>query len=144
MAYVSHPCPDEADFDRIKEGLGAYHKEIGAPPFEKSSTLHQLKDGDTILCEAASETVYKLLHISLLVTYAPYRGQGHARELLATIETQARKNGIVAISVSTATYQAPEFYLKCGFAEVARFPLGITHGGAAQDKIYFRKILNAK
>ncbi|MGE4312776.1 MAG: N-acetyltransferase family protein [Pseudobdellovibrionaceae bacterium] len=140
--YVAHDNVTDAHEKRIKDALGDYHDLIGAPPFQKSAGLHQYKDGDTIVCEAVCESVYKLFHIELLVTYPAYRGQGFGAAFLKELEAHAREKGMVTMSLSTASYQAPGFYTKCGFTEVARFPLGITHNGKPQDKIYFRKILD--
>ncbi|MGW7314374.1 GNAT family N-acetyltransferase [Streptomyces sp. NPDC054854] len=50
------------------------------------------------------------------------RGDGRGAELLAAAEEEARRRGCVSILVSSFTFQAPAFYARHGYEEVARVP----------------------
>jgi ribosomal protein S18 acetylase RimI-like enzyme len=66
-----------------------------------------------------------------------FRGQGLGKELLEAAEEEARRRGCVHVVLDTHSFQAPGFYLKCGYeiiGEVENHPKGY-------EKIYLRKSL---
>ena len=50
------------------------------------------------------------------------RGKGSGSRLLSSAETEVRRHGCRRIFVSSFTFQAPDFYRRHGFDEIARVP----------------------
>ena len=58
------------------------------------------------------------------------RGQGYGRSLLESAEQEARVRGCKVILIISYSFQAPEFYQKCGYSLVWQlndFPPGYKH-----------------
>ena len=51
----------------------------------------------------------------------PYRGRGHARQLLDAFVAEAGNRGVRRIWVMSYDFQAPEMYEKAGFKRLAEF-----------------------
>ena len=64
----------------------------------------------------------KSCEITMLWVHASLRGQGLGAELLARAEAEARAKGCLKIILSTYSFQAPRFYSKYGFQQVACIP----------------------
>ncbi len=53
--------------------------------------------------------------------HSKYRGQGYGRKLIHELEAKFKGQGFNNINLCTNTFNAPEFYKKCGFiAEFTR------------------------
>ncbi|MGW9035455.1 GNAT family N-acetyltransferase, partial [Streptomyces sp. NPDC055721] len=61
-----------------------------------------------------------LLGIEMLWVRAESRGDGWGAKLLLAAEEEARRRGCDRASVSSFTFQAPEFYRRQGYAETGR------------------------
>jgi ribosomal protein S18 acetylase RimI-like enzyme len=75
--------------------------------------------------------------IEFLWVNEAFRGQGVGKRLLEAAEEEARRRGCRDLVLDTHSFQAPGFYLKCGYeviAEVENHPQGY-------KKIYLRKVL---
>jgi GNAT superfamily N-acetyltransferase len=67
------------------------------------------------------------LSIELLWVEAAARRGGHGRRLLAAAEQEAQRRGCRHVRVDTYSFQAPDFYERCGYrlvATLADFPHG--------------------
>lgn len=64
------------------------------------------------------------------------RNRGYGKMLIHALEEEAIKRNITKILLDTYTFQAPEFYEKCGYKEVSRIK---DYPKAGIDKIYFQK-----
>ncbi|MFC9704053.1 GNAT family N-acetyltransferase [Streptomyces sp. NPDC127132] len=78
-----------------------------------------------------------LLGIEMLWVRAESRGDGWGAKLLLAAEEEARRRGCDRASVSSFTFQAPEFYRRQGYAETGR-TLGIP--GGAEDVHFYKKL----
>ena len=61
------------------------------------------------------------LYVKELILGDAYRGKGLGYKLMKKAEEYACKKGVFGMYLKTFSYQAPEFYKKCGFEIVATF-----------------------
>lgn len=73
------------------------------------------KDGSKIVGVIKGQSLYNEVQIGELIVLEEYRGRKIGTELIKAAEKYSRENGFENISVSTHSFQAPEFYKKCGF-----------------------------
>ena len=69
------------------------------------------------------------LHIKYVWVAEQFRGKGHARSLLASAETYAKKRGCHGVLLETFSFQAKPLYEKLGFrvfGQVDDYPPGHT------------------
>ena len=59
--------------------------------------------------------------------------------LLSTLEENGRKAGMKRILLNTYSFQAPEFYKKCGFDQIAEIDPCFEH----HSQFYFVKTIEA-
>ncbi|MER7764439.1 GNAT family N-acetyltransferase [Streptomyces sp. NPDC097619] len=78
-----------------------------------------------------------LLGIEMLWVREDSRKDGWGAKLLRAAEEEARRRGCDRASVSSFTFQAPEFYRRQGYTETGR-----THGipGGAEDVHFFKRL----
>lgn len=108
----------------------------------KSDAVHigfaALNESGEIVGGVTAKISYGELHVSLLSVDQNTQGSGVGSELMAQIERYGRANNCHHISLTTFSYQAPEFYKKCGFTELGRvkdFPI------KGEEKFFFIKYL---
>lgn len=77
--------------------------------------------------------------ISMVWLREDCRGNGIGGRLLASAEAEVRRQGCRRIFVSSFTFQAPEFYRRHGFDEIARVP-GLLADGV--EDVWFVKALD--
>ncbi|EAD2562510.1 TPA: GNAT family N-acetyltransferase [Listeria monocytogenes] len=126
---------------RLIEGL-LEHKERLGYDIPKSDAAHigfaALNESGEIVGGVTAKISYGELHVSLLSVDQNTQGSGVGSELMAQIERYGRANNCHHISLTTFSYQAPEFYKKCGFTELGRvkdFPI------KGEEKFFFIKYL---
>ncbi|EFQ5017900.1 GNAT family N-acetyltransferase [Listeria monocytogenes] len=126
---------------RVIEGL-LEHKERLGYDIPKSDAVHigfvALNESGEIVGGVTAKISYGELHVSLLSVDQNTQGSGVGSELMAQIERYGRANNCHHISLTTFSYQAPEFYKKCGFTELGHvkdFPI------KGEDKFFFIKYL---
>ncbi|EAC5507960.1 GNAT family N-acetyltransferase [Listeria monocytogenes] len=126
---------------RVIEGL-LEHKERLGYDIPKNDAVHigyaALNESGEIVGGVTAKISYGELHVSLLSVDQNTQGSGVGSELMAQIERYGRANNCHHISLTTFSYQAPEFYEKCGFTELGRvkdFPI------KGEEKFFFIKYL---
>ncbi|EJQ3973995.1 GNAT family N-acetyltransferase [Listeria monocytogenes] len=126
---------------RLIEGL-LEHKERLGYDIPKSDAAHigfaALNESGEIVGGVTAKISYGELHVSLLSVDQNTQSSGVGSELMAQIERYGRANNCHHISLTTFSYQAPEFYIKCGFTELGRvkdFPI------KGEEKFFFIKYL---
>lgn len=93
-------------------------------------------DGDRLVGGILMRRRYDHLAIAKLAVERAYRGQRLGTQLIQAAEAFARDRHVINITLSTRSYQAADFYRKCGYqvyGTVADLPF------AGVDTIYFVK-----
>jgi ribosomal protein S18 acetylase RimI-like enzyme len=90
-----------------------------------------LKDEqDNIIAGLNSAISWNWMEIDILWVADEFRGQGKGKLLLNEAENLARSKACTFIKLNTFSFQAPEFYKKYGYKEIAiieNAPLGSKH-----------------
>lgn len=58
---------------------------------------------------------YSSIHIRDLWIDKTYRGKGYGKMLISELENHFKDKGLNNINTVSCAFQAPEFYIKCGF-----------------------------
>ncbi|MEU6114109.1 GNAT family N-acetyltransferase [Streptomyces sp. NPDC047117] len=77
-------------------------------------------------------------HIELLWVHEDHRHAGWGTRLLQAAEAEARRRGCARMTVSSYSFQAPDFYARHGYRETGRLP-GVPGG---HEDVYFLKELS--
>jgi len=90
-----------------------------------------LKDAqNNIIAGLNSAISWNWMEIDILWVADQFRGQGYGKLLLNEAEKLARTKACTVIKLNTFSFQAPEFYQKYGYKEIAiieNAPLGSKH-----------------
>ena len=70
-------------------------------------------------CAATVEQVWHWLTVDTMWVHPSARGQGLGASLLGAVEDEARRLGCRWAKLNTFDFQAPGFYVACGYAEYA-------------------------
>jgi GNAT superfamily N-acetyltransferase len=62
-------------------------------------------------------SLFRWLHVEMLLVPEPLRGRGIGSSLMALAETEARDRGCLGMHVDTFSFQAAPFYMKMGFSQ---------------------------
>ena len=100
---------------KMEQGLEEYELShdihVDYTPF--AFELHS-EDGDLIgVLDAFSS--YSSIHIRDLWIDKIYRGRGYGKQLIHALEQHFQGKGFNNINTVSCTFQAPDFYKKCGF-----------------------------
>ena len=114
--------------ETAQRGLDAYNKQSGFKErIEHGRYGLSIKDPETGVIKACA--CYALwgdwIHIEYLWVEHGQRKHGWGRKLLERIELEARKKDCIGLHLTTISFQAPDFYHRCGFsllAELKDFP----------------------
>jgi GNAT superfamily N-acetyltransferase len=71
-------------------------------------------------CVGWTVNVWHWLYIDTMWVHPSHRGQGIGRELLETVESEARDRGCRWAKLNTWEFQAPEFYSRLGYVVYGR------------------------
>jgi len=112
----------------VLDGLIGYNRD------KMGKTKHRrfavsLRDNDEIVGGIVGEMWMTVLFIQLFWIDARFRGKGHGKALIETIEQQARAAGAVRAYLDTMSVQAPDFYRSLGyqaFGSIDGYPGGVT------------------
>jgi GNAT superfamily N-acetyltransferase len=116
--------------EAIAGGLAAYNSAVFRPA--DSRTLDVLVRDDNsgqIVGGLLGRTSYGLFFLDLFYLPEELRGNGLGSRIMAQAEAEAQRRGCTAATVTTVTFQAPEFYERHGyrrFGEIACPPDGAT------------------
>ncbi|ACT01354.1 GNAT family N-acetyltransferase [Paenibacillus sp. JDR-2] len=118
----------EFNAKHVPEDLSSRYEEINLT----------LKDENGIIIGGMLSTLcWNWIEVEILWIDDTQRGKGNGAQLLNQIEQIAREKGCTFIKLNTFSFQAPLFYLKHGYVQVAVFeeaPVGSNH-------YYFKKTI---
>ncbi|WP_422657619.1 GNAT family N-acetyltransferase [Paenibacillus sp. EC2-1] len=126
---------EEAGYVRNK--LIAYNSVHGPRGIYEEVNLCLKNDNGDIIAGLNSAVCWNWMEIEFLWVEEENRKNGIGKKLLAEAEKIARSKNCTFIKLNTFSFQAPEFYKKYGYKEIAiieNAPLGCNH-------YYFKKDL---
>ncbi|MFN5266959.1 MAG: GNAT family N-acetyltransferase [Burkholderiaceae bacterium] len=111
---------DETAQRLIDEGLNRYNIESAALHDVESLCLKAVDDRGVLQAGLKGRTWGQCAEVEQLWVDARYRRQGLGSRLMLAFEQSATKRSCKNIYLTTLSFQAPGFYLKLGFEELAR------------------------
>ena len=73
------------------------------------------KENNEILGFVTGNSYYKEVHIGDLIIFEEHRNKHIGTKLMQAVEDYFKDKGFEHMNLSTYSFQAPEFYKKCGF-----------------------------
>ncbi|MET3549457.1 ribosomal protein S18 acetylase RimI-like enzyme [Paenibacillus favisporus] len=128
ISKIRRGTADEANYVRNKL-IEFNSKQVPNGVYEEVNLC--VKDqGDRIIAGLNSVICWNWMEIDILWVDDEHRGSGHGKRLLEEAEEIARSKQCTFIKLNTFSFQAPEFYKKYGYKEMAvieNAPLGSKH-----------------
>ena len=129
MKLTTPAKASEQEFESLKAGLTEYNESFTGPAFsEEVSSFVKNESGD-VVAGILGEINWDWMYIKGLWVDERIRKEGWGGMLLENLEQYALSKGILNVRLETTTFQALDFYLKCGysvFAELPNMPKGHT------------------
>ena len=123
---------------RLDAGLDAYNLQTLGMDDRRKITVRADDPAGELIGGLRGWTWGTCAGISMLWVREDARRDGWGRRLVAAAEQVARERGCVQVVVSSFTFQAPDFYERCGYVETGRTE-GIPRDGVAD--VHLRKRL---
>ncbi len=76
-----------------------------------------IKEGEEIAGALRAYTAYSEIYVDDIWIKKEFRGKGLGKKLLDDLESRFTGKGYNNINLVTSHFQAPEFYIKCGFTK---------------------------
>lgn len=125
--------PNPAYVKALEDGLSIFNLKTGGHERDYSYCFAQA--GDVLYGGISGSRTGGKFHIRHLWVAEDKREEGIGSSLLSRMEAVAKSKSCTEIFVDTMSFQAPEFYTKHGFSEVARVPEFYT----GHDRIFLKK-----
>lgn len=141
MSVVIEPVTGDtgAFVGEVLETLDEAARALGKPFDEGGINLRASGGDGGFLGGLSGETLQGWLYVKFLAVSQQARSLGVGRKLMEEAEAEARRRGLAGVYLDTFDFQAPGFYVKCGYAEIGRLP---AVGGRPQ-RIWFSKTFDA-
>ena len=120
--YVEQP-----EWQVIGGGIRDHNIEQAGPDHHQNLCFVVRGADQEIVAGVIGATHWQWLHLDLLWVKEELRQRGYGRRLVELAEEEARKRGAQNVYLDTFSFQALEFYKKCGyhvFGELRDFPPG--------------------
>jgi ribosomal protein S18 acetylase RimI-like enzyme len=97
----------QADVINYESNCGVY---VNFKPFALTLSVDQ-----EVVAILNAYTAYSEVYIDDLWVHQRHRRQGYGKLLISELESNFKSKGFNNINLVTSAFQAPEFYIKCGF-----------------------------
>ena len=140
--YPSNSNQSESSVSRLSallEILNAHNQSKDFKWSPKSLSIYIYDKQGKVVGGISGSTNSGWLHINILAVDSSLRGTGCGGKLLAMVESEAVNRGCHHAFLDTFSFQALDFYKKCGyeiFGSLEDFPIGHT-------RYYLKKALNS-
>jgi ribosomal protein S18 acetylase RimI-like enzyme len=128
ISKIQRGTADEANYVRNKL-IEFNSKQVPNGVYEEMNLCVKDQE-DRIIAGLNSVICWNWMEIDILWVDDEHRGSGHGKRLLEEAEEIARSKQCTFIKLNTFSFQAPEFYKKYGYKEMAvieNAPLGSKH-----------------
>jgi ribosomal protein S18 acetylase RimI-like enzyme len=126
LILENNPNPD--DIQKLRSRLSAFNIAQMHGDDQYAEALLTLRDNHgEIMGGVVVGMFWGIAEIDFLWVHDDLRGQGFGRDLLTAAEREVNKHGCQYAYLTTYSFQAPEFYVKMGYAivaEIADYPPG--------------------
>jgi GNAT superfamily N-acetyltransferase len=112
---------DAADLATLHGGVTAAGRALAAEGQARPIAC-LVREAGRLVAGGAGRTEYARLFVNHLWVAEPLRGHGIGPQVLAALETAARRRGCTDTLIETLDDRVAELYRRCGYAEVARLP----------------------
>ncbi|HTV85349.1 MAG TPA: GNAT family N-acetyltransferase [Dyella sp.] len=131
-------APDPADIAAIRAGLSQYNAAASGVDDQRPLAV-LVKDPDTqqVLGGITGRTSRGMFFLEVFFLPESLRGNGIGSQALKMAEQEGWRRGCQAALLHTNTFQAPEFYRRNGWREIASIP----SGPAGNCRVIFTKEL---
>jgi ribosomal protein S18 acetylase RimI-like enzyme len=99
----------------MSDDLISFEKKHGIDVNYQKSHLALFDDKENIIGILSYFTCFSEVYIDDLWIHNQYRNKGYGRRLILDLETRFTGKGFNNINCCTSSFQAPDFYQKCGF-----------------------------
>ena len=110
------PDDERALAAQIHDKLGEFNFNIAGHDDRRPLVIVARNVGGELIGGLLGDLFWQVLAIHILWVAAEQRGQGIGAALLARAEAEARTAGCLFAQVDTMDFQAPNFYVKYGYA----------------------------
>ena len=130
--------PDENDVQSVYNGLDVFNKPVFGDVEIIEFACFIRVENNRILGGATGYIFDKVAMVKYLWIDENLRGQGRGVQIFDILESEFKQRNVEEIHLDTYSFQAPEFYRKLGFKEVARYMIS---KAKKIEKIFFIKEL---
>ncbi|WP_419418739.1 GNAT family N-acetyltransferase [Legionella sp. D16C41] len=130
---------DEATESHMTRDLIAYETSHGIDVNYRRFSVIIINERKEIFGVLNAYTAFAEIYIDDIWIDHSYRGKGYGKQLLLALENNFKGKGFNNINLVTSAFQAPEFYLKCGFE---REFIRINKKNPKLSKSFFVKFFN--
>lgn len=120
--------PEDPGVQAVDAGLGAHNGGVQELAQVRAlSVIARAADG-SVCGGAVGRTWGACCELQQLWVSEPLRGRGMGTELVQRFEAEARTRGCRLVYLTTFSFQAPDFYQRCGYRvvrETRGYPAGI-------------------
>ena len=117
----------ESDSDAVHQQLRGYNRRFMR---ESCDYSYHISEQGMIVAGIVASSVLDALEVEYLFVDEAYRGRGLGGRLLEHVERLAAEHGIRRVLLNTYSFQAPDFYRKCGYKQL--FAIDPCFGGFTQ------------
>lgn len=137
MTISTDPNPKSNDDNLLREAIVSFNMQTLGERADHFSIF--LRDENSIIHGGATVWVHsESIYVDVLWVADELRGQGYGTKIMFAAEAEAIKRGCKYSTVDTYSFQAKDFYLKLGYAQIGEIPNYLFE----HAKIFLRKTLN--